>query len=103
DALAELIRAERTNEGKAVVPQAHELHPQALRYACAVAPVLRDLRLIPGACPRLPGLDLADASAEAALLRLDEMAHHLIRAPFVRIEVPGGVVAERDQLRFDEI
>ena len=81
---------------------AHELHPEALRDAGAIVPLLRDLDLVPRARRGFARLYLADAAGETALVGLDQVADDLIRAPLVWFEVPGTVVAERGELRLDE-
>src|SRR6266568_6422361 len=84
------------------MPDAHELHPEALAHPRAVVPLLRDLALVPRARLRLPGEYFADPTGEAALVRLDQMTDDLIGAPLFGIEVPGAVIAEGFELGLDK-
>src|SRR2546421_6291588 len=102
DALTEITRLQRLHQLDAVMPDAHELHPEALAQPRAVVPLLRDGFLIPGARLLLAGQDLADPAGKAALLRLDEMTDDLIGAPLFGIEVPGAVLTKGFELGIDE-
>src|SRR5256886_9302691 len=102
DALAEIAGLERPHKRDAVVPHAHELHPEALAQPRAVVALLCDLGLVPPAGLLFACKDFADAPGEAALLRLDEMTDDLVGAPLLWIEVPARVVAESDELGIDE-
>src|SRR2546428_3805892 len=102
DALPEIAGPQRAHELERAVAYAHELHPEALRDARAIVALLRDRGLVPRGRPLLTLEDLADPAGEAALLGLHHATNHLLRAPRPRIEVPGGVVAQRAQLGLDQ-
>src|SRR5437879_4901594 len=95
-------RPARADQAQAAVAQPHELHPQALSEPAAIVPIARDLLLVPRARLRFSREDLADPSGEPTLLRLDDVPNDLVRAPFLGIEVPGGIVAKSEKLRLDE-
>src|SRR5213594_3675490 len=102
DALAEIAGLERLRKLDAVVADTHELHPETLAHARAVVPLFRDGLLIPRARLLLARKDFADPTGEAAPLGLDEMAHDLVCAPLLRVEVPPGVIAKGFELGLDE-
>src|SRR5207245_11217301 len=102
DALPEVAGPQRAHELERAVSHAHELHPEALLDARAIVALLRDRGLVPRGRPLLAGEDLANPAGKAALLGLHHVTDHLIGAPLPRIEVPGGVVAERAQLGLDQ-
>src|SRR5881397_3555940 len=95
-------RGERPHERDAVVPEPHELHPQAQAYARAVVALARDRLLIPR--DQRSGCDhVADPARETAPLGLDEVPYALVHAPLTGSEMPlRALIAERVDLAFDE-
>src|SRR5439155_25852288 len=102
DAFAEIAGLQPPDERDAVVPHAHELHPQALAQARAVIALLRDVRLIPPAGLLFAREYFADATGKAAFLRLHKMTDDLVGAPLLWIEVPAAVLAKSRELGIDE-
>src|SRR2546422_8407018 len=102
DSFAEVTGLQRPHERDAVVPHAHELHPQALAQPRAVVALLCDLGLVPRARLVLAREYFADTSGEAAFLRLHQMTDDLVGAPLLWIEVPARIVAKGRELGIDE-
>ncbi len=113
-AVLEVRGCQRLDQRDAVVPQAHELHPQALTHARAVVALAGHGLLVPGRqrlrgtgpCQRAEasvGDHVADPAGESAPLRFDQMTHALVHAPLVRRRMPRrALVTERRHLALDE-
>src|SRR5262245_52998190 len=87
-------RAEPRNQTDAVTPERVEVGYQRRSRLTAVAPGSGDLHLVPALEARLAARqDQVDATVEAAPLALDQVAEHLLHAPF-----PGGRMRSEDVL-----